>query len=122
MRKPCPLYPRKRTCGVQLMLILTPNVLDGFPFLECSLDCNKILMLGIFGMLFDGRTGPSKPSAPSAASRVFRKNLGQGFGELLIKNGNIGGAVHVRTLVQGEYRTIYGTRRSAPWDTLTREG
>jgi hypothetical protein len=28
----------------------------------------------------------------------------------------------VRTSVQGEYRTIYGTRRSAPWDTLTREG
>src|SRR5262249_54630426 len=52
--------------------------------------------LGIFGMLFDGRTGPSKPSAPSGANRVFRKNLGQGFGEFLIKNGNIGGACHVR--------------------------
>src|SRR5262249_61741810 len=47
-------------------------------------------------MLFDGRTGPSKPPAPSGANRVFRKNLGQGFGEFPIKNGNIGGASHVR--------------------------
>ena len=82
-------------------LVLTSHVLDGFPFLECGLDCNKILVLGIFGMLFDGRTGPSKPSAPSGANRVFRKDLGQGFGELLIKNGNIGGAGHVRTSRSG---------------------
>ena len=52
-------------------------------------------------MLFDGRTGPSKPSAPSGANRVFRKNLGQGFGEFLIKNGNIGGAGHVTTSRSG---------------------
>jgi hypothetical protein len=53
--------------------VLTPYVLDGFPFLECSLDCNKILVLGIFGMLFDGSASPGKPSAPSGANRVFRK-------------------------------------------------
>ena len=58
------------------MPVLMSHVLDGFPFLECSLDCNKILVLGIFGMLFDGSTGPSKSSAPSKANRVFREDLG----------------------------------------------
>ena len=69
-------HPRKRRTRPAAKLVLTSNVLDGFPFLECSFDCNKILMLGIFGMLFDCRTGPSKPSAPIGANRVFRKNLG----------------------------------------------
>src|SRR5262249_35020971 len=75
-------------------LVLTPHVLDGFPFLECSLDRNKILVLGIFGMLFDGSASPGKPSAPSGTHRVFRKDLGQCFGELFIKNGNDGGGGH----------------------------
>jgi hypothetical protein len=43
--------------------------LDGFPFLERSLDCNKIFVLGIFGMLFDGSASASKPSSPSKANR-----------------------------------------------------
>src|SRR5262245_41387790 len=75
--------------------VLTPHVLDGFPFLKCSLDCNKILVFGIFRMSFNGSSSSGKPSAPSGANRAFRKNFGQCVGELLIKNGNIGGAGHV---------------------------
>lgn len=46
-------------------------------------------------MLFDGSASPGKPSAPSGANRVFRKNLGQCLSELLIKKGNVSGAGHV---------------------------
>src|SRR4030095_4253340 len=89
---------------------LTTHVVDGFPLLECSLDGNKILVLGIFRMLFDGSASPGKPSAPSGANRVFRKHLGQGFGELSIKNGNVGGAGHVFVASQR-----LKTKNEPPW-------
>jgi hypothetical protein len=81
-------------CDASCNLGLTTDVLDSFPFLECSFDRQKILMFRILGMLFHGSASPSKSSAPSGTNRVFRKNLGQRFGELLIKNGNIGATGH----------------------------
>src|SRR5262249_33725844 len=60
--------------------VLTPHVLDGFPFLECSLDCDKILVLGIFGIFLCQFPGRSHRHAPAAASSHFQclpsKDLG----------------------------------------------
>ena len=75
--------------------VLTTDVLDGFPFLECSFNRQKILMFGIFGMLLDGSASPSEPTTACRANGILRKNLGQRFGELLIKVCNVPATSHV---------------------------
>ena len=46
-------------------------------------------------MLFDCSAGPGKAAPPSGANGVFRKNLGQCFGELFIKFCNVPVTSHV---------------------------
>lgn len=75
--------------------VLTTDVLDGFPFLECSFNRQKILMFGIFGMLLDGSASPSEPTTACRANGILRQNLGQRFGELLIKVCNVPATSHV---------------------------
>ena len=52
-------------------------------------------MFGIFRMLLDGGASPSEPTTACRANGILRQNLGQRFGELLIKVCNVPATSHV---------------------------
>jgi hypothetical protein len=83
------IYPRKETACPQERAfridILSARVLNFFPSFECSFDCQKILMFGVIGVLFNRSASPSKPPTACRAIGIFRKTFGQRILELSIK-------------------------------------
>jgi len=60
------------------------SILQGFPPRECSLHRQKICMFVTFGVPFDGRVCPRKPTTACGANCILRENLCQGAREIIV--------------------------------------
>ena len=62
---------------------MTAN-LQGFPLLKCGFDRQKISMLAVFGMLFEGGPSPGESTTRCRTNRVFSQDVSQRLSELRV--------------------------------------